>query len=137
MDIIDFSQYRQSRQKSDKRKRTVDAKTKLTNYRTIWNNSPKHSEIEQRALAKIASLADTLEDDDKDKVDYLCIAVDFYDKDDEITTKLFEKLTKMADSVDNTENRLRVYRTLLRSKHADNQIKESIGNIMMDILEKE
>ena len=135
MDVIDFSAHRTAREAVKRRRNAVNVKEKLSYYRTIWNNSPRRSDLEQRSLAKIAMLVGELPDDDKEKIDYVRIAVDFYEQDENVNRNLLETLKQLVENVTDTEERLHNYRVIMRNKHSDEHTKEHIGNMMMDILE--
>ncbi|HEY1096571.1 MAG TPA: hypothetical protein VGF14_04970 [Alphaproteobacteria bacterium] len=113
----------------------MDTKRKLEHYRGIWNNCPKDTDIEERAIEKIALLVDELPDDDTSKASYLSLVVDFYKKNDETTARHFEKLNAIVEHIDDQDDRLYTYRVIMRSKHADLETKIRIGGVMLDMLE--
>jgi len=113
----------------------MDLKIKLDNYRSIFNNSPKNSAIEKKAIAKMAELVRGLPDDDKDKHEYLRLALDFHEGADDEGRTLFDDLVRIADAIADGEDRAKTYRILLRNKYADDVIKETIGEKMLALLE--
>lgn len=113
----------------------VDLKVKLDNYRAIFNASPKGSDVEKTALGKLVELSMQMPEDDKDKHEYVQIALDFYDGDEAVTDALYQNLTALAEKIPDKEDQLKAYRVLMRHKRSDEKAKERIGGKMLEILE--
>lgn len=123
----------QERQKAQAREKIAKIKIKLENYRCVFNNAPLGSDLEKRALKSIAEHAGQLPNDDEEKYRHLCVAVDYYEGDDDLVKNLFANLAEIVTAISDEKEKLRAYRVLMRSKFSDADMKEKVGTTILNM----
>jgi len=132
--IISFRNAKDEKQTKIERKKAVDVKQRLMNWRAVFNNSPSESDTEQKALDHIITLCDQLPDSDEEKMRFVIIAADFGKNEKQVRTHL-KKLAVLAPMQSDVSEQMYAYRMIVNNSFTEPALKEQIVAEMVKILE--